>query len=243
MTKVLIADDEPHVCKELEYIIGRENELKIVKVCHNGTEALEQISKLQPDLVFLDIEMPGLSGIQLGYYLKSMKRQPYLIFVTAYGEFALDAFKVGAKGYILKPFSEEDVQEQIRLATEYLERQTPAPAKGHEIPKTKIPVQDKGKFMLIDQQNILLAYANDRAVYVHADGMAFMVDFSLSELECHLQKSMFIRCHRNHIVNITKVKEIVPWFNSTYLLVMEGGINVPVSRAHVKMIREVFCIN
>ncbi|HWR30495.1 MAG TPA: LytTR family DNA-binding domain-containing protein, partial [Negativicutes bacterium] len=231
MIKIVIADDEPHVCKELEYIIGRESELKIVKVCHNGTEALEQISKLQPEIVFLDIEMPGLNGIQLGYYLKNMKRQPYLIFVTAYGDFALDAFKVGAKGYILKPFSEEDVQEQIRQAREYIERQTPTPDKGREIPKTKIPVQDNGKFKLLDQQTIVLAYANDRAVYVRSDGTDYMVDFSLAELEGHLQKNIFIRCHRNHIVNISKVKEVVPWFNSTYMLVMEGETNVPVSRA------------
>ena len=242
MIKVLIADDEPHVCKELEYIIGMDDELKIIKICHNGADALEQISKLQPNLVFLDIEMPGLNGIQLGYYLKNMKQQPYLIFVTAYGKFAVEAFKVGAKGYVLKPFSEDEVREQIRQAVDFINDRTAARKNSQNIPKTKIPVQDNGKFMLIDQQNILFAYANERAVYVHANGMAFMVDFSLAALESHLQKSMFIRCHRNHIVNITKVKEIVPWFKSTYLLVMEGGINVPVSRAHVKIIREVFCI-
>lgn len=242
MIKVLIADDEPHVCKELEFIIGRETELKIVKVCHNGSEALAQISKLQPEIVFLDIEMPGVNGIQLGYYLKSMKHQPYLIFVTAYGGFAVEAFKVGARGYILKPFSEEEVREQIRQAMEYLVRQHPAPAKVRDIPKTKIPVQDNGKFRLIDQQEIILAYANDRVVYVRSGGEDFMVDFSLSELEGHLQSAFFVRCHRNHIVNINKVKEVIPWFNSTYMLVMEDGSNVPVSRANVKIIREVFCL-
>lgn len=242
MIKVLIADDEPHVCKELDYIISKETELKLVRVCHNGSEALEQISKLQPDIVFLDIEMPGLNGIQLGYYLKSMKNQPYLIFVTAYGGFALDAFKVGAKGYVLKPFSEKDVQEQLYQAMEYFERQTPAPGKNRDIPKTKIPVQDKGKFRLLDQQDILLAYANDRAVYVRFGETDFLVDFSLAELEGHLQTTIFVRCHRNHIVNTNKVKEVIPWFNSTYMLVMADGSQVPVSRAHVKMIREVFCL-
>jgi DNA-binding LytR/AlgR family response regulator len=242
MVKVLIADDEAYICKELEYIISKNNDLKIVKICHNGSEALEQISKLQPEIVFLDIEMPGLNGIQLGYYLKSMKRQPYLIFVTAYGGFAVDAFKVGAKGYVLKPFSEEDVEEQVRQAIEYLERQNPLPCRWRDIPKTKIPVQDNGKFRLLDQQDILVAYANDRAVFVRSGGTDFLVDFSLSELEGHLQATMFVRCHRNYIVNVNKVKELIPWFNSTYMLAMEDGTNVPVSRAHVKMIREVFCL-
>ena len=155
MIKVLIADDEPHVCKELEYIIGMDDELKIIKICHNGADALEQISKLQPNLVFLDIEMPGLNGIQLGYYLKNMKQQPYLIFVTAYGKFAVEAFKVGAKGYVLKPFSEDEVREQIRQAVDFINDRTAARKNSQNIPKTKIPVQDNGKFMLIDQQNIL----------------------------------------------------------------------------------------
>ena len=243
MINVLIADDEPHVCKELEYIIGEEHELKILKICHSGTEALEQISRLQPEIVFLDIEMPGVNGIQLGYYLKSMKRQPYLIFVTAYGEFALDASKVGAKGYILKPFSDEEVREQLKQAKEYLERPNSHQDKSREIPKTKIPVQDNGKFRLLDQTEVLTAYAIDRAVYVRAGSMNFQVDFSLSELEGHLLPNLFIRCHRNHIININKVKEVIPWFNSTYMLAMEDGSNVPVSRAHVKLIREIFCIN
>ncbi len=242
MIKVLIADDEPHVCKELEYIIGTENELKIIKICHNGTDALEQISKLQPNLVFLDIEMPGLNGIQLGYYLKNMRQQPYLIFVTAYGKFAVEAFKVGAKGYVLKPFSEEEVREQIRQAVDFFNDRTAARQNSQDIPKTKIPVQDNGKFQLLDQQDILLAYADERAVYVRAGGADFKVGFSLNELESHLRVTGFVRCHRNYIVNVNKVKEVIPWFNSTIMLVMADGTNVPVSRAHVKMMRGIFCL-
>jgi Response regulator of the LytR/AlgR family len=242
MKKVLIADDEHHVCEELKYIIAREEDIEIAKICNTGAEALAQISRLQPEIVFLDIEMPGLNGIQLGYYLKNLRQQPYIIYVTAYGKFAVEAFKVGAKGYILKPFAEEEVREQIRQALEYIDLRAQNKNKGEVIPKTKLSVNNNGKFMLIDQHDIVLAYANDRSVYVRTNGKNFLVSHSLSELEAYLKPEVFFRCHRNYIINITKVREVIPWFNSTYILEMEDATQVPVSRTNVKYIKQAFCL-
>ncbi len=126
--RVLITDDEEHVILELEYILQQIPEVEVLKSCFSGDEALESISRLKPDVVFLDIEMPGLSGIQLGHFLKSTKKPPYIIYVTAHEKFAVEAFKVGARGYVLKPFSEDDIREQIRLAAaDADERISPAP--------------------------------------------------------------------------------------------------------------------
>lgn len=240
MKKVLIADDENHVCRELQYIIAKEENLKIVKTCSNGTEALEQISKLQPDIVFLDIEMPGIDGIQIGYYLKNLRHQPYVIFVTAYAKFAVEAFKVGARGYILKPFSDEDVQEQLRQALKYLMAQNELKEKKLDIECTKIPVDDNGKYKLVEQNDIVFAYANDRAVFVKIKESNLAVKYSLLELEELLKKERFLRCHRNYIVNVNRVKEVIPWFSGTYMLVMDDNTNVPVSRANTKHIRDIF---
>ena len=242
MKKVLIADDEKHVCQEIKYIIENEEDVKIVKICSTGTEAIEQISRLQPDIVFLDIDMPGLNGIEIGYYLKNLRQQPYIIYITAHDKFAVEAFRVGAQGYILKPFSEEDVREQLGRALESLDSRARTKEKGEIIPKTKLPLEDNGKFRLVEQSDILLAYANDRAVYVRINGEDIMVNFLLSQLEAYFRADLFVRCHRNYIINVTKVKEVIPWFNGAYVLVMEDASRIPVSRANVRLIRKIFCL-
>lgn len=242
MKKILIADDEKHVCQEIKYIIESEDNVKIVKICSTGTEALEQISRLQPDIIFLDIDMPGLNGIEIGYYLKNLRQQPYIIYITAHDKFAVEAFRVGAKGYILKPFSEEDVREQLGRAFEFHDSRAKTKEKGEAIPKTKLPLEDNGKFRLVEQSDILLAYANDRAVYVRINGEDIMVNFLLSQLEAYFRPDLFIRCHRNYIINVTKVKEVIPWFNGAYVLVMEDASKIPVSRANVRLVRKIFCL-
>lgn len=242
MKKVLIADDEDHICEELKYIIKKEAEVKIVKICLNGIDAIEQISKLRPDIVFLDIEMPGMNGIQLGYYLRNLNPQPYVIYVTAYDRFAVEAFRVGARGYILKPFSDTEVVEQLQQACNYLDKQKQVRTQNDNVARTKLAVDSNGKFKLLEHNDIIHAFANDRAVYVCTKDNKWMVKYSLSELEHLLPAGMFIRCHRNYLVNVSKVKEVIPWFNSTYMLVMEDDTNVPVSRANIKLLKEHFCL-
>jgi len=241
--RVLIADDEEHVIMELEYILHQIQEVEVLKSCFSGDEALELISKINPDVVFLDIQMPGLSGIQLGHFLKATKNPPYIIYVTAHERFAVEAFKVGAKGYVLKPFSEDDIKEQIRLAADNIaetkEIFLPAIAKVTQIPK--VGVEIKGRFTLVDQQDIMMAYAKDRLVFFRVEEKDYISQFSLSELEKRLQSNMFFRCHRNYIVNLYKVIEVLPWFNNTYILLMDDNkTQVPVSRSQRTAIKKMF---
>ena len=244
--RVLITDDEEHVILELEYILQQIPEVEVLKSCFSGDEALESISRLKPDVVFLDIEMPGLSGIQLGHFLKSTKKPPYIIYVTAHEKFAVEAFKVGARGYVLKPFSEDDIREQIRLAAADADiaenEKTLSSVTSKRIASLpKVGVEINGKFTLLDQQDIMMAYANDRLVFFRVEEKDYISQFPLSELENRLQRDMFLRCHRNYIVNLYKVKEVLPWFNNTYILLMDNDkTQVPVSRSQRATIKSIF---
>lgn len=242
--RVLIADDESHIVMELEYILSHMQDIEVLKSCISGNTALEAIVKLEPDVVFLDIEMPGLSGIQLGHVLKTIQKPPYIIYVTAHEKFALEAFKVGARGYILKPFSEADIKEQIRLAAinfAEVEKQMPEEEKRKFASIPKVGVEINGRFSLLDQQDIMMAYASDRSVYIRAEGRDYVCQFSLAELENRLQKEMFFRCHRNYIVNLYRVIEVRPWFNNTYVLLMDDNeTEVPVSRSQRIAIKNMF---
>jgi two-component system LytT family response regulator/two-component system response regulator LytT len=242
--KILVADDENHICLELAYILEQMKDVELVATCSTGDGALENICKLKPDIVFLDIDMPGLNGIKLGHYLNNIEKTPYIIYVTAYDKFTVEAIKVGAKAYLLKPFSEEDVKEELNTAIKYFENRENVinPIKQIPISKnrfTRISGEINGKFYMLDQEDILIIYAKNRSVFIKANNKNYFSNFTLSQLEKRLQPDIFFRCHRNYIINLYKIKEVVPWFNSTYLLIMDDDkTEVPVSRTNVKQLKE-----
>jgi len=241
--KVLVADDEKHICLELEYILKKINNVEIVATCSSGDEALDNICKLKPDVVFLDIDMPGLNGIKIGHYLNNIEKTPYIIYVTAYDKFAVDAIKVGAKAYILKPFSEEDVKEVLTSALEHFnKKEIEKKSFRQTISKnmfTRISGELNNKFYMINQEDILIIYAKNRSVFIKANNKHYLCNFTLSQLEKRLQPDIFFRCHRNYIVNLYKIRQVIPWFNSTYLLIMDDDkTEVPVSRTNVKELKE-----
>lgn len=244
--KVLIADDEEHVCSEMRYIISQDKRFEIASVCVAGDEAMDAICTIKPDIVFLDINMPKLNGIQLGRYLKASKHPPYLVYITAYSEYAVEAFKVGAKGYLLKPFSETDVQEQLDLALQQISSPVQAKVFGNltnVASSARIAIELDGKYQLIEQQLILMAFAQNRSVFLQVGEKSYLSRFSLSELEVRLQPEMFFRCHRNYIVNLNRIIEVQPWFNGTYLLQLDDNkTQVPISRAHVSQVKNLFNI-
>lgn len=242
--RVLIADDEPHVCLEVESILNQEKDVEIIAICATGDEALESICKLNPDVVFLDISMPGIDGIKLGHYLKQTKVQPYIIYLTAYDKYAVDAFKVGAKGYILKPFLDNDIKEQIGLAIDYVKEKKINMDRSNENISAKegvtyISGKYKDKIIPINQQDLLMAYALNREVFLKFNDKDYLCNFSLTQLKSKLSTNFF-HCHRNYIVNLDKVKEVIPWFNGTYMLIMDDVTRseVPVSRSNVKELKK-----
>ena len=238
--RVLIADDEQHACMELEYILKQDARVDIVAICSSGDEALKEICKLKLDMVFLDISMPGIDGISLGKYLKSTMNPPCIIYLTAYDQYAIEAIKVGARDYILKPFSDNDIKETLNSAfISLMKKNEHNQHQRNTSTFTRICGVLNEKLILIDQQDVLNIYALGREVYIRANNIDYLSRHTLTELETKLDPNIFYRCHRNFIVNLYKIKQVDPWFNNTYQLTMNDDQKtlVPISRSKAKSIK------
>ena len=240
--QLLIADDEEYTRTELEYIIEKQEAFHICASCSNGTEALEKIVSTGPDIVLLDIHMPGLDGIKLGGMLENIRKPPYIIYVTAFQEYAVEALNMGARGYILKPFSEMDVCNALERAADFMKNCVAASssagnAQSLKLPSPKVAAYDEDKILFFNQSDILLVEAKNRKVYLNIDGVEYLSRYSLVELESKLDRSLFFRAHRNFLINLNYVENIVPWFNNTYIIHLKGRKNsyeIPLSRDNVK---------
>jgi len=254
--KALIVDDEYPARQELRFMLEKySNQIQIVGEAANAQEAWELITALEYSMLFLDIDMPGLNGLELASRLQDHAKEgnnnaPFIVFVTAYEEFAVDAFGVNAVGYLLKPidparfdktlqkvFALEEKRENAAKAreTKAVEGGGPAPALG------LIPVEHKGKTLLLEQENIIFTYASDDYAFVKTADNRYITRFTLKELEARLDSRIFFRCHRSYIVNIKRAREVIPEYNGTLTLVVDDAerSEVPVSRSQAKKIRQI----
>lgn len=241
--RTLIADDEAHVREELEYIISKNDSFELIESASSGAQALKSIAEHQPALVLLDIEMPGLNGIEVGNIIHKMENPPYIVYVTAYDNFALEAFQVNAVGYVLKPISNQKVMSKLEAVKKMIlkndsEDQQAAVDTGEA--KSRIYYKLDERFVFFDQDDLLYAYSKDREVYLRIKGEDHLYNQSLSSLEEKLDPNLFFRCHRSYIVRIDAIREVSPWFNGTYLINMneKKDSNIPVSRSKVKELKE-----
>lgn len=256
--KALIVDDEYPARQELRFMLGRFDNIEIVGEATSATEALALIRAMDYQVLFLDINLPGMSGLQLGAAIQELPRPPFVIFVTAYDEHALGAFEVNAVDYLLKPIDEKRLKRAIdRVIKAQQERVSYEPigvsgvlapdtskltkVNADEIKINRIPAEKLGKTILVDIGEIFYAFTEHDYVYIKTFGDKLFTRFTLKELEVRLGGSMFFRTHRCYIVNLHKVKEIVPFFNGTYNLVLEDKdkSEVPVSRAQAKKLRKI----
>ncbi|NLW24858.1 MAG: response regulator transcription factor [Clostridia bacterium] len=241
MITVLLADDEPLICDELKFLLSQERDVRILEQCFSGNEALEKISSLKPDLVFLDIKMPGLSGLEVAKIVNGFQQRPFLVFVTAYKDYALEGYKVNAIDYLLKPFDETEIKNILEKVRKLIKEKE----NHHEIKNhfpTKICVEKNGKLEVLDPQEIIMVYSKDRLVYIKTLDNTYLTNLTLQELEEQLKDHNFFRCHRKYIVNLDKIKQIIPWFNGTYLLLLKDKekTEISVSRTYVKELKEIF---
>lgn len=245
--KVIIVDDERIIAEEFKTMIAElYPDIQIVGVCHDGETALKMITKLKPDIAFLDIEMPGMNGLQVAEQLSKLDDAPMIVFVTAFDEFALKAFVVNAVDYILKPLDERDIQRVMKKIEKLRKRhKKPLPVEAKSPIKPgylrKISVEKGDRMEIIDSENIQLVYAKDRLVFVSMfDGETYRVKLTLQDFEIRLPPEKFFRCHRNYIVNINEIKQIATWFKKGYLLILKGpkNLEVPVGRAYVNKMKE-----
>lgn len=245
---VLVVDDEPLMCEELLAQLELHEVMDILAVCHNGEDALAKGAELKPDLVFLDIQMPGISGLTVADVLSRQTDPPKVVFLTAHDEYALKAFSLDAVDYVLKPFDEHDINRVVVKMKKMFCRSGKADiaTSGPEYHGSgagytrKFCVQQGAKLEVICQEQIQFIHARERLVFMQTtDGQSHLVRFTLNELMDKLDPKIFVRCHRNYIVNIDQIKNLENWFNRGYLLALrgDGKTEIPVSRQYVKQLK------
>jgi len=245
--RVFIIDDEAPARRELRYLLEQLDEVEIVGEASNGTTAFKGIRETKPELIFLDIQMPGMSGLELAQFLCELPEKPLLIFATAFDEYALQAFDVDAIDYLCKPFTKERLAKSIAKALRITHAE-PAPAKT-ETPQVKdfcrkIPLYRGESIIPTSPERIVFFHSEDGEVLVYAQDGRYRTRCTLNELEHKLSSTGFIRPHRSFLININHVSEVIPWFNGSYKLVMDdrNHTEVPVSRYNVKDLKRHFDI-
>ena len=248
--KVLVVDDEPLLCNEMKNILESCCGLDQVLVCHDGIQALQVIEREKIDLVFLDIQMPGITGIEVARIWSNKQDPPIVVFVTAHSEYALNAFGVDALDYILKPFDEEDIRRVLNKIEKHHGARLSAgiaPGFSDRLKKTKYPgrfvVDGRNGMEVVEALNILMIEAQDRLVFLHTmAGNKYTARLSLQQFEEKLDSAIFYRCHRNYIVNVSRIRRIIPFVNRGYALILVGSneIQVPVSRTHATGLKQYF---
>jgi two-component system response regulator LytT len=253
----VIVDDEQLARDELAYLLKGIDDLSVVAQGKNGLEAIQLIKEHNPDLVFLDVQMPGLDGFGVLKKLLDKKiHLPRVVFATAFDQYAVKAFEVNAVDYLLKPFDKKRVGQAVQRARE----QMAAGGSSHERLDTlvrmletqkqpgaaKLLLKAGGRMLLVDQKDVCFASIEDGVISVVMAGPAGLEGHSncrtLEELQETLDGSLFWRAHRSFLVNINRIKEVVPWFKSSYQLRMDDKkqSEIPVSRAQTKRLRELF---
>jgi two-component system response regulator LytT len=252
----VIVDDEQLARDELAYLLKDIGDVEVVAQGKNGVEAVNLIREHSPDLLFLDVQMPGLDGF--GVLKKLLDKKiplPKIVFATAFDQYAVKAFEVNAVDYLLKPFDRKRVAQSLQRAREKLEVAGASSDKFEALmrmlesqkPQTsKILLKAAGRLFLINQKDICFASIEDGVITVVTSGASGKEGQSncrtLEELLDSLDPNLFWRAHRSFLVNINRIKEVVPWFKSSYQLRMDDKkqTEIPVSRAQTKRLRELF---
>jgi len=246
-------DDEQLARDELSYLLKSVDDIEVVAQGRNGLEAINLIKEFSPDLLFLDVQMPGLDGF--GVIKKMLDKKiplPQIVFATAFDQYAVKAFEVNAVDYILKPFDKKRVSQAIEKARKKVNVSSPETDRLDTLVKllesqrpqnSKVLLRTAGRLLLVDQKDVCFASIEDGIISVVATTLEGQSNCrTLEELLEGLDPENFWRAHRSFVVNINRIKEVVPWFKSSYQLRMDDKkqTEIPVSRAQTKRLRELF---
>jgi two-component system LytT family response regulator/two-component system response regulator LytT len=250
----IVVDDEQLARDELCFLLGQIKGIQVVAQAGNGVEALRVVEEHAPDVVMLDVQMPGLSGFEVARRLLRAGMESQVVFVTAYDRHAIEAFEVNAVDYLLKPVEAgrlatavERVRKRILFdrparaqVTEDLEKllQIVTERQGR---REQLAVKVADRFLLVQADEVVHASVEDDVITVVTNSLSGTSNYrTLDELQARLDPAVFWRVHRSHLVNINKIKEIVPWFSRNYILRMRDskGTEIPVSRSQTKRLRE-----
>jgi two-component system LytT family response regulator/two-component system response regulator LytT len=244
----LIADDEQLARDELSYLLNDLPEIELLASASNGLEAVDLIQQLEPELVFLDVQMPGLDGLGVMRQLRERGgASPYFVLTTAFDQYAIEAFRLEALDYLLKPVEKERLVETVSRAKRALEerqhssdpaKQTAPPAPA--IHRTKLLVKNNNRNLIVDAQDMIYATIEDGLITVVTTQFEGHSNYrTIEELQSNLDPNLFWRVHRSFLVNINRIREVIPWFKSSFQLRMDDKkqTEIPVSRIQTKRLR------
>jgi two-component system LytT family response regulator/two-component system response regulator LytT len=259
--RALVVDDEKLARDELCYQLSQDEDVEVIGQAANGVEALDALNEHDPDIVFLDVQMPGLGGFEVARQLLDQGADPpMVVFVTAYDRHAIEAFEVNAVDYLLKPVDPARLRQALARARRRLGggrdggRDGKAPGLNDQIEqlarlvtggrpakRDQVAVKVGERFLLVQAEDIVFASLADESITIVTGQVTGTSNFrTLDDLQARLDPAVFWRVHRSHLVNINQVKEIVPWFSRNFILRMRDtkGTEIPVSRSQTKRLRE-----
>ena len=248
--RALIVDDEQLARDELRYLLEQLGGVEIVAQAENGPDALAAIAKHTPDVAFLDVQMPGLTGFEVARQIVDREPAPAIVFVTAYDRHAIEAFEVNAVDYLLKPVEPARLDTAVqRVRRRHVEAQPLNDqlqrivelVEGRQSRREQVAVKVGERFLLVQAEEIIFASMADESITIVTSHVAGTCNYrTLDELQARLDPATFWRVHRSHLVNINKIKEIVPWFSRNYILRMKDAkaTEIPVSRSQTRRLRD-----
>jgi DNA-binding LytR/AlgR family response regulator len=249
----LVVDDEQPAREELCYLLGQAGDVDVIGQADNGITALGLLEDLEPDVVFLDVQMPGLTGFEVARQAAARAAPPHIVFVTAFDQYALDAFQVNAVDYLLKPVDPSRLEQALGRARRRLESARSSVVSSDALERiaeavtarqsrrSPLVVKVDDRILLVQAEDLIYASLNEDEVTVVASQVTGTSNYrTLDELQAQLDQAVFWRVHRSYLVNINKIKEIVPWFSRNFILRMRDAksTEIPVSRAQTKRLRE-----
>jgi two-component system, LytTR family, response regulator len=256
--RVAVVDDEQLAREELCFLLQQMGGVEIVAQAGNGVDALRVIEEYQPDLVMLDVQMPGLTGFEVARRVMQAALETQVVFVTAFDQYAIDAFEVNAVDYLLKPVE----QGRLSMAVDRARKRVAASARPEsrtdgrtdadlerlmqmlaerQERREQLAIKVEERFLLVHADEVVHASVEDDQIRVVTNSLSGTSNYrTLDELQTRLDPAVFWRVHRSHLVNINKIKEIVPWFSRNYILKMKDarGSEIPVSRSQTRRLRE-----
>jgi len=239
----ILVDDEALASEELAYLLKEFEDIEIVATASNGLEAMKLIEDLEPDLVFLDVQMPGLDGMGVIRKLREKKIPlPHFVMSTAYEQYAVEAFRWEALDYLLKPVEKDRLAMAVGRARKAIAERTKAAAPP-EPPPSKPPlllIKSNHRNLVVEAQDVVYATIDDGLITVVATNLEGQSNYrTLEELQSNLDPEMFWRVHRSYLVNIRRIREVIPWFKSSFQLRMDDKkqTEIPVSRVQTKRLR------
>ena len=254
LLRCIIVDDELPSLDELSHLLSGMDGVDVLACENNGKKALAKIKELGPDVVFLDIKMPGLNGFDVAKEVLTFKEPPLIVFATAYDEYAVKAFDINAIDYILKPFSRKRLTSTVQRikqakakGLDHSDLKEIVDRLGDRLPTrefVRVSVLKNGRIMLIPPEEVFFCSAHEGRSIVHIKDKSFPCPATLNELEKHLKADSFFRVHRSFLVNLGYIKDIVPWINGKYLITMQDdqSTEITVSRNNVKPLKKILAL-